>query len=1168
MMEAEPQNARVCCDCGTEFDVAVWELLDLEARPDLRDLALTTDLNVATCPGCGERAEFSGGLLVWAPDCVPFLMFVPAADTEAEAIEQCDALVDRLRRHRTVRGDPDLPSAAVMASRPMLRRALTSDVFADVEALEAGALLEPEDSPYRTFLTFVQRQLDRGLAREALESFVDDLTYGATAITLARFPVLHTAAAVRHLRYEIAMAQRRGDTDVADLLLEHLRLLPAAAPSGEHRPAANQPSDQPLGPQCELRMIAYRLGDMRAGDDPRLAITLINRALGIADPDTNPGLWAQLYVRAAVEVLTTDDEDLVDQSIGRLQAAAARLTEGDRPWRQVMTALAATWCDRRRNGAENIEEAIAVYQRLNAWLSREEGHPREWAVVQGNLAIALRRRGKGPRIENLDAAISSYRSALRVLTEHGFFDSAVLVQANLGGALALRASIDRTPSILAEAIEHLEHAITELEGRDDQVLAVALNNLAGALMYRAGQADLPRAAAAYRSAAEVYRRLGSPVRHAMALMNEASVLLESGSEQLDQAITTLEECREIFSRADAPQLRGVAAFRLASCYDTKPAGPERRSHQEALLRECLEVLTPQTAPRDYIAAARMLAVLVAAEDRWAEAAASLGTAVEAAELQYEANALQSHRGIELLAAHDLHRLAAYANARAGDPLAACTLLERSCARWLRETLRLNEADLEEVRTSNPEAYQAFLGALRHLHALEAEDRAGVLAGGPEGTTSLVDRTRAARDALQAAVERIRELPGQRSFLASDGVLPSPRRHEAQVYLVTTDWGTVAIARWGDMAEALCIDNFTSGTLDELLYRRRDGELVGGYVIGQLIGSRQLRSALFDLLPRLGAELVGALAAWLRSLGVTTVALIPTGALGVMPLHAARYRLDGRDICLVDEFDVLYTPYAGLLQGAGPPGATARLLGVADPRPHASPLPLAAAELSGTIRYIRDHVVLEGDAATLGEVMGQLPDATYVHLCAHGNYDHQDPLASAIELARGDELTVRDLLAGQVLRNARLVIASGCQTGLHDAQLLPDEHQSFAGAFLAAGADGVLCTLWPVYDLAAMLLIDRFCVYHFEGDGETGEGPLEPPAALSRALRWLRHVRSAELGALFELQLKSPATTPGPVRKLPVAVAAEAATTFAFQDPDHQPFADEPVTWASFILVGR
>jgi CHAT domain-containing protein len=1164
-MDLEPQNTRVRCECGTESDLAVWELLDLQARPDLLNVALSPDLNATICPGCGERARFPDGLLVWAPDHVPFPIFVPSADSREGAIEQFEDLIKRVNRQRAAHGHPALPSDAIMASSSTLRRALTSDVLADLEAFEAGTFPQPENSAYRLFLTHVQRGRDRRLSHEPMLRFVDDLTYGAAASTLAQFPALHTAAAARYLRAEITAARDRGDTDVADLLSEHLRLLPAAAPA-ERGPGTNELPDTPLGPQSELRLIVHRLDEIGEGANPRLALTLANRALGLAEPGTNPQLWASLHFRGAAEVSRTDDQDLVDEWIGRLQAAAAQLTEGDYPWRQVMTALAAIWCERRRNGAQNIEEAIAVYQRLNSWLSPERD-PREWAIVQGNLAIALRRRGKGARIENLDAAAGVYRSAARVLTEHGFSDDAVVVLANLGAALAARAAIDRAPAILAEAIANLEKAVAALRGRDSQILAVALNNLAGALAYRGEEPDLPRAAEVYRSAAEMYRKLGSPVRQAMALMNEASILIDSNFAQLDRAVATLEECLEIFRREDAPQLQGVAALRLASCYDALPAEPERRSRQEALLHESLAVLSPQAALHEYLTAARMLAVLVAAEGRWSEVAASLGAAVEAADLQYEANTLQSHRRIELLSSQDLHRLAAYANARAGDPLAACLLLERGCARVLRETLRLNEANLEAVRTSAPAQYQAFVGALQQLDALEAEDSAGILADMAEDPTSLVNRTRAARDALGAAVERIRTLPGQQMFLVSDGALPPSRPREAQVYLVTTDWGTAAVIRCGETAEVLRIDSFTSGSLNELLYQYRDGKLVGGYVIGQLIGSRQLRSVLFDLLPRLGTGLIGVLAARLRSLDVTTVAMIPTGALGVLPLHAARYQLDGRDVCLVDEFDVLYAPYAGLLQNTGSPDVKARLLAVADPRPLVNPLPLSGAELSGTTSHIRDQTVLEGDAATLAKVMSYLPDATYVHVCAHGSYDVHDPLASAIELAQGDELTVRDLLNGQVLRKARLVLASSCQTGLHDAQM-PDEHQGFAGAFLAAGADGVLCTLWPVYDLAAMLLIDRFCVYHFEGDSETGEPPLEPPAALSRAQRWLRHVRAGELARLFELQLGPAGTEPGPAWKVPHAVAIEAATTFAFQDPSHQPYADEPVTWAPFILVGR
>ena len=65
-------------------------------------------------------------------------------------------------------------------------------------------------------------------------------------------------------------------------------------------------------------------------------------------------------------------------------------------------------------------------------------------------------------------------------------------------------------------------------------------------------------------------------------------------------------------------------------------------------------------------------------------------------------------------------------------------------------------------------------------------------------------------------------------------------------------------------------------------------------------------------------------------------LIPTGRLSLLPLHAARYRVDGAEVCFLDEFTVAYAPSARAVASArveaGRRGAAFRLAGVGNPLP--------------------------------------------------------------------------------------------------------------------------------------------------------------------------------------------------------------------------------------------
>ncbi|MGN9813409.1 CHAT domain-containing protein [Micromonospora sp. BQ11] len=159
---------------------------------------------------------------------------------------------------------------------------------------------------------------------------------------------------------------------------------------------------------------------------------------------------------------------------------------------------------------------------------------------------------------------------------------------------------------------------------------------------------------------------------------------------------------------------------------------------------------------------------------------------------------------------------------------------------------------------------------------------------------------------------------------------------------------------------------------------------------------------------------------------------------------------------------------------------------------------------------------------------------------HGGYNPADPLASRLRLAGGDELTLGELLDGQLLRDARLVVASACQTAITNVLRLPDEAVGLPAGFLRAGAAGVIGTLWPVADLPTALLMRRFYV-HLLGEGEAP--PLSPAAALRAAQQWLVRLSDAELAALFS---GAPAPPPG-----------HSAGPFA-----------HPYFWAGFVVAGR
>jgi CHAT domain-containing protein/tetratricopeptide (TPR) repeat protein len=103
-----------------------------------------------------------------------------------------------------------------------------------------------------------------------------------------------------------------------------------------------------------------------------------------------------------------------------------------------------------------------------------------------------------------------------------------------------------------------------------------------------------------------------------------------------------------------------------------------------------------------------------------------------------------------------------------------------------------------------------------------------------------------------------------------------------------------------------------------------------------------------------------------------------------------------------------------------------------------------------------------------------PEAGLIHIAAHADVDPWDPRRTGLVLSWdevGQGLFSLADIASLSLR-AELVVLSACNTA--GGRLLHGEGvQSMAGAFLAAGARGVVATLWPVQDAQAQDLMEAF-----------------------------------------------------------------------------------------------
>jgi CHAT domain-containing protein len=325
--------------------------------------------------------------------------------------------------------------------------------------------------------------------------------------------------------------------------------------------------------------------------------------------------------------------------------------------------------------------------------------------------------------------------------------------------------------------------------------------------------------------------------------------------------------------------------------------------------------------------------------------------------------------------------------------------------------------------------------------------------------------------------------------------------------------------------------------------------------------RAIREAFAGIMGRVVARLDGS--------SVRTLQLVTTGKLGLLPIHAALPGAMSREQAVEA---VGFAPSAMLLDALrtadrDKAGQKATLAGVANPLPHAVPLPFAPFELARITKRFPEGAwcKVENFGVTREAVLSLLargPDEdgmSYVHMACHGQYDIAQPLDSELSLAGGKGLKLVELLDRDLLVRTRLVTLSACQTAVMDVNDVPDEMGSLATGFLAAGATGVVATLWAVDDLACALLFDRFYGELLRSDGTRA---MDPAVALARAQQWLRTVTALALEGLFNDASHAFEAEHGKAHPL----LARAARHFGARPGDEACFGDA-VYWAGFIHVG-
>ena len=762
-------------------------------------------------------------------------------------------------------------------------------------------------------------------------------------------------------------------------------------------------------------------------------------------------------------------------------------------------------------------EATSRYREALAIYRASENH-RGAALVLHNLGLLALRQG------DYRLAHRNLSEALAVFARVGTIEEQLQARRDLATVESARGNPQRALRELRSAEQLLARAPTRHDLAANVALARA--DLAVQLnMY--AQADRE-----YARAQALYRRAGDATGESEAQQGRAMLLFER--KQYDRA---LEQLRRVARRQAAGGARRPSALtQLLVGHAQQQLGrptDARRSFEQA--RDTLRALgdpigeavalqalgdlelengAPLAAEQQYRRAlssprARSSSVSWqlhaglgrALRGRGAlnESAAELRLAVGDVERMASSLALEERRSTFLADKWDAYADLALVEHDRGDEEAAFLVSERLRARQLREMLSrgrvTRSGTTDTALVSREQDLRLQIDEL--TRRLETEESAPGTLRGPDlsSTSSGVTREALARvqEQYAALLTELRDHAGIAPIVRADvtqwrAVAAHLATGQVLLTYLVTDTTTLVFVLKPD----------TMRVLDLGIGRGELATLVD-FARGTMTRSRPAGASAAWRAPlrRLHEHLIAPIESAGLLSGVRQLTIVPHAELHYLPFAALMPRGE-RDTFLIEQYDVAYTPSASAWIRLGQRGSAAndRVLALA---PRSKELPGSRDEVEA-IRalYGRDATVITDAAATEQLFRATAQRYGIVHLATYGVLNQHNPLFSFVDLSRGGSsdgrLEVHEVFGLSL--NARLLVLSACQTALASGAVsdvpVGDDWVGLVRAFLGAGAQNVIATLWAVEDRSTAAVMERLHRRLREGKSEV--------AALSRAQR--------------------------------------------------------------------
>jgi CHAT domain-containing protein len=782
-------------------------------------------------------------------------------------------------------------------------------------------------------------------------------------------------------------------------------------------------------------------------------------------------------------------EKNLETAIEYFGRALESIGEGQEEYRAMVLMNLGICYGERLNGvrAENLEQSIALFKQSLGVLS--SCSPADAAEAKANLAIVYVDRIKGEKASNVECAISLVEEALQVLTKDNFPEKWAICQLNLSLAYQHRLKDNRLSNLRTaiSCIQNAQEVFTEKAHPWDW--AMSCNNLA--LLYLAvtdedekDEQSLDQAIVCLSQSGRFTTFEHNSYEWAMVQFNRGLALSKRGVQRqsrddLYSAVDAFTQTLKVRTREGQPYDWAICQYLLGKTLYVAGQGTYSKNYPNSVycLKQAMEVLTPELAPRECLDCALLLGRIYHETRSYGHSLPVLQTAYQCTELlRIETSRAAIRKALSFDAA-SVNEMLVEACLEQKDIEKAFVYATAAKSRSLLDRLQQDVVAVEKKRADDPlfnRDWQPVIQLREEIDMLST-----TLAAAANGKT--IER-KALLESLNAKRLHLKEKLADIFFRYPDLAARQAGTlfKAADIQLLTASLGDVCLLEYYRHAGGWGV--FIVEERSITFHPLDDAEQAMDTILPWLIAYDKDEAAASES-PTIKQQLHKLHEAFIapvfhRIKAVNEVIIAPFGALHLLPFQAS---LGDDGLSLIEHVSVRFVPSLSILktlhdQKVKDQSSVVqnRLLGLACSATHfGRPIPHVLKEIKTVASWFSQAVILKEEVATLQSLFTHASAERFsvFHFACHGDVDKDDADNSGLLLQNG-YLTVERIQTELNLKGSPIVVLAACQTGYIRPEA-SDEQVGLHQAFLTAGGAGVVTSLWSVDDEATEIFFAHF-----------------------------------------------------------------------------------------------